>query len=184
MFGLCRRSSTLSLSKMSKVSLQSLEGLAGRRNDVLTVGEASRCSKLLVYFGGDVQDLETVMNTHRDNRRYSQWSLERTAGLLHQAVSDSLVVVVRPARMERGSFSCFDNFVPSNSVGSPEHCDHHGALSHLSLLLHQLQTPPSPVWLIGFSKGVVVLNQLVRELSSQVRPTLSERLYSKPSEEL
>ena len=176
MFSFCRRSSafTDSLRKMSTVSLQRLEGLPGRRNDVLTVGEADRCSKLLVYFGGDVQDLESVMEAHRDNRRYSEWSLERTASLLYRAQpGDSLVVVVRPARMERGSFSCFDNFVPSNSVGSPEHCDDHGALRHLSLLLHQLQSPPGPVCLVGFSKGVVVLNQLVRELSSQRKSDLT-----------
>ena len=81
-----------------------------------------------------------------------------------------MVAVVRPARIERGSFSCYDNFVPSNSVGSPSHCDDHGALEHLRLLLHHLQSPlSSPLCLIGFSKGVVVLNQLVRELSYQVR---------------
>ena len=80
------------------------------------------------------------------------------------------MAVVRPARIERGSFSCYDNFVPSNSVGSPSHCDDHGALEHLRLLLHHLQSPlSSPLCLIGFSKGVVVLNQLVRELSYQVR---------------
>ena len=112
------------------------------------------------------------MAKHRDNRRYSQWSLERTASLLSSSLvdsSDSLVAVVRPARMERGTFSCFDNFVPSNSVGSPTHCDDHGALQHLGLILQHLQSPLSAsICLIGFSKGVVVLNQLLRELSRQV----------------
>ena len=112
------------------------------------------------------------MAKHRDNRRYCQWSLERTASLLSSSLvdsRDSLVAVVRPARMERGTFSCFDNFVPSNSVGSPTHCDDHGALEQLSLILQHLQSPLSAsICLIGFSKGVVVLNQLLRELSRQV----------------
>jgi len=176
MFGVLRRlqSRAVSKRKMSPVVLQSLEGLAERKNDVVTVteGEAGRCTKLLVYFGGDVQDLQSEMERHRDNRRYSHWSLERTATLLSSVQADQhrLVAVVRPARMERGSFSCYDNFVPSNSVGSPQYCDDHGALHHLSLLLQQLQSPlTANIVLIGFSKGVVVLNQLLRELSSQVR---------------
>ena len=93
MFSFCRRSSALtdSLCKMSTVSLQRLEGLPGRRNDVLTVGEADKCTKLLVYFGGDVQDLESVMAAHRDNSRYTQWSLENTARLLARTQARSLL---------------------------------------------------------------------------------------------
>lgn len=171
MLGIIRRSLWTDTIKMSSPArLLRLEGLDGRSNDVVTVGEPERCNKLLVFFGGDVQDLEEMMARHRDNKRYVEWSLERTAGLLARADRDCLVAVVRPARIERGTFSCYDNFVPSNSVGSPQHCDDHGALSHLSLLLHQLQSPLTlPVCLVGFSKGVVVLNQLVREMSRQVR---------------
>lgn len=168
-----------------------LEGYKGRRNDVISVGEDGEGSQLVVYFGGDVQDLEAVMAEHRDNSRYTQWSLENTARLLArtqasshisplsshidygsslQAEWNSLVAVVRPARIARSSISCYDNFVPSNDVGSPSHCDDHGALAHLRLLLHHLQSPlTGPVSLIGFSKGVVVLNQLLRELSCQAR---------------
>ena len=48
-------------------------------------------------------------------------------------------MIVRPARMERATFSCYDNFVRSNSVGSPEHSDNAGAVPHLSLLLRGLE---------------------------------------------
>ena len=71
--------------------------------------------------------------------------------------------------MEKGTFSCFDNFVPTDSVGSPKHTDNHGAIDHLSALLKESLSENSlvkPLTVIGFSKGVVVLNQIVRELNS------------------
>ena len=58
---------------------------------------------------------------------------------LFKAYPRSYIVIVRPARMERSTFSCYDNFVTSNSVGSPEHSDNAGALAHLSLLLRGLE---------------------------------------------
>ena len=66
-----------------------LEGLVGRRNDVISVGEGGEGSQLVVYFGGDVQDLEVVMAAHRDNSRYTQWSLENTARLLASTQASS-----------------------------------------------------------------------------------------------
>merc|ERR1719221_2359009 len=87
--------------------------------------------------------------------------------LLANAFPRSYIAVVKPARMERATFSCYDNLVPSNSVGCPEHCDNAGAVPHLRLLLRGLQVPDhKPMTLIGFSKGVVVLNQILRELST------------------
>ena len=68
-----------------------LEGLGGRRNDVISVGEGGEGSQLVVYFGGDVQDLEAVMAAHRDNSRYTQWGLENTARLLASTQASSEV---------------------------------------------------------------------------------------------
>ena len=74
-------------------------------------------------------------------------------------------MVVRPSRMERGTFSCFDNFVPTDSVGSPKHTENCGAVAHLAALLKEgLGSSDRPVTLMGFSKGVVVLNQILREI--------------------
>lgn len=42
---------------------------------------------------------------------------------------------VRPCRIELRTFSCFDNFVPSNNCGVPEHTPTHYALHHLEQLL-------------------------------------------------
>ena len=68
-----------------------LEGYDGRRNDVISVGEGGEGSQLVLYFGGDVQDLESVMAAHRDNSRYTQWSLENTARLLARTQARSLL---------------------------------------------------------------------------------------------
>lgn len=38
-------------------------------------------------------------------------------------------------RMEFKTFSCFDNFVPSNNCGAPDHTPTHHALHHLERLL-------------------------------------------------
>ena len=69
------------------------------------------CAKennILIYFGGDVQDLTEKMKLHRDHKRYLQWSLEETASLLSRSYPHQSVMVVRPNRMERATFSCFD----------------------------------------------------------------------------
>ena len=126
---------------MSKVIVNTVTGWEDRQNDVLTLADrdVNELSKTVLYFGGDVQNLEQEMMKHRDNKRYSDWSLERTALLLAQAYTDSYIVVVRPSRMERATFSCFDNFVPSNSVGSPEHSEDAGAIIHLQHLLGALR---------------------------------------------
>ena len=63
--------------------------MEGRRNDVISVGEGTEGGQLVVYFGGDVQDLEVVMAAHRDNSRYTQWSLENTARLLASTQASS-----------------------------------------------------------------------------------------------
>jgi len=156
-----------------KIQTQSVTGLQDRVNDIVWLDTrkienvtSHDNDKVVVYFGGDVQDLEVNMSKHRDNKNYSHWSLEKTAMLLSKAFPETFIALVRPSRMEKGTFSCYDNFVRSNSVGSPEHSTDHGALIHLSQLLVNLGLNPN-TWsltLVGFSKGVVVLNQLIREL--------------------
>ena len=73
---------TLADSNINVTVQRGLEGFEGRRNDVISVGEGGEGAQLVVYFGGDVQDLQSVMAAHRDNSRYTQYSLENTARLL------------------------------------------------------------------------------------------------------
>ena len=124
------------------VSVRRVAGAGGRSNQLVTLPDRDPASSedILVFCGGDVQDLEEEMVKHRDNRRHATWSLERTAQLLAQACPRSYVVVVRPARMERATFSCYDNFVACDSAGSPDtEQAGPGALTHLQQLLAAIQ---------------------------------------------
>lgn len=206
-----------------------MSGHEGRVNDVIFVPASCRplAPQALLFFGGDVQDYPEAMEAHRENRNYLEWNLENTAKMLALTFPEKHIVVVRPSRIECRSFSCYDNFVPSNNAGVPDHTPTHCALHHMQGLLrtltHRLKaltvnelfdvtitipedidiedlhnstihkatgsrpkpepheasvvvnTQP-PIWwhdrlcldqselsLVGFSKGCVVLNQLVYE---------------------
>ena len=118
-----------------------------------------------------------------------QWSLEETASLLSRSYPHQLVMVVRPNRMERATFSCFDNFVESNFCGAPTHLTKSTlkesptyiycyALLQIQALIKNLsrqisntdnqqhvpETAVNIITLVGFSKGVVVLNQVLHDL--------------------
>ncbi|XP_063368422.1 mitochondrial protein C2orf69 homolog isoform X2 [Cydia amplana] len=80
------------------------------------------------------------MQAHRDNRNYIKWNLENTARILSQNFPTYHIVVVRPSRIEYKSFSCYDNFVPSNNAGVPEHTPTHSALLHLQRLLQEVSS--------------------------------------------
>ncbi|CAG4946225.1 unnamed protein product [Colias eurytheme] len=125
---------------MLPIRLRRVNGHEGRENDVLfhPARQKTNSPDTLVFFGGDVQDYEEVMQTHRDNRNYVRWSLENTARMLSENFPTKHIVVVRPARIEYKSFSCYDNFVPSNNAGVPDHTPTHNALHHLEKLLQEL----------------------------------------------
>jgi len=152
------------------IRLSGVVGKDDRKNDLLYLPGSN--AGTVVYFGGDVQELPEIQGQHRDNKRYMEWNLEETALLLSQAFSQN-IIVVRPSRMELKTFSCYDNFVESDLVGSPSHSQNSGARDHLKALMSSTakalnldQQSLLPVTLLGFSKGVVVLNQIVHELAS------------------
>ncbi|CAL8071932.1 unnamed protein product [Orchesella dallaii] len=214
-----------------------VEGFDGRRNDIVycrpltTLHEASNAEsdtdaqssgleedkqKVMLFFGGDIQDFPEMMEQHRDHRNYVAFNLEATAVMLQKQFPDHHVAVVRPSRIQMLTFSCYDNFVHCNHTGAPEHVITHHSLHHLELLLQNLSKriakgdEPNPTkksledgtekvegndedstvssttvdelatqqrnknnvllrldraWisLVGFSKGCVVLNQLLYE---------------------
>ena len=148
------------------------------------------------------KDYEERMLAHRDNQRYKQWHLEATAQLLRDKYPTSSIFIVKPCKMNLGTFSVYSNFVSSNLIGVPDHEQHMDSWKHLSLLmknavqsvlgveqrssevnscsdvtsLAELYAQPKHV--IGFSKGCVVLNQLLYELKTalsddKVRPFVS-----------
>ncbi|CAH3024269.1 unnamed protein product [Porites evermanni] len=157
--------------------LPEVEGLDGRFNDVIFCG--SEGQQHVVFFPGDVQDYIENMERHSDNKKWKQWNLESTAKILEKRFPNSFVWVVRPSRYHLNTFACYQNFVETNMFGVPDHRNpEYGALKHLRALLEAavrktLDIPEEdedptfdfPVVLVGFSKGCVVLNQIIYELS-------------------
>ncbi|KAM9805024.1 mitochondrial protein C2orf69 homolog [Neosynchiropus ocellatus] len=148
--------------------------------------EAAGSSRHVVFFHGDIQNFQDEMSQQSDAVPWLRWSLEQVAVTLSGRFPDRHVWVVRASRMYLHKFSCYHNFVRSNMFGAPEHSEYledsgSGAFHHLRYLLsHGMQRAelPNPALpaeggvpagfslaLVGFSKGCVVLNQLVYELA-------------------
>ncbi|KAG7211591.1 hypothetical protein KM043_010847 [Ampulex compressa] len=163
------------------LTLMKILGVAGRYNDMLyKIPITTPTQNVLIYFGGDVQDLRENMERHNDSKHYVEWSLENTADILSNHFPRNHVFVVRPSRMHVSKntvFSCFDNFVKGgDKYGIPTFCSTYNALKHLKELLRnsseQLKNLNNlescdidsvNLTLMGFSKGCVVLNQFLHE---------------------
>ncbi|KAL6101146.1 uncharacterized protein ACO6RY_08132 [Pungitius sinensis] len=134
----------------------------------------------VVFFHGDIQNFEEEMALQPEGAQWLSWSLEQVALSLGRRYPDRHIWVVRASRMYLHKFSSYHNFVESNMFGAPEHSPYSadsGAFPHLRALLSHgmeradLPNPPQPqggahsLTLVGFSKGCVVLNQMVHELA-------------------
>lgn len=186
-FGSSKMSSALSKSER----FEQVEGLTAKFNDIVlkTPEKPGDATQLVVFFGGDIQDFPEAMMKHRDNKRYVQWNLDNMAALMGRHFPNAHCIVVRPNRLQYLTFSCYDNFVPSNDTGAPTHEFSISALEHLVGLLNGLSAKLKaktnkklyepiadslmelPVVLIGFSKGCIVLNQFLYSIKSlEVNP--------------
>ncbi|KAK3108452.1 hypothetical protein FSP39_008211 [Pinctada imbricata] len=124
--------------------------------------------------------------TREDLKQYSPWNLEATAKILARRFPDSVVMVIKPAAMFLNMFSIFSNFLPFSNDGIPEIGGETESVGHLVRLYRNcLETDrqarisnkvenactdsiedifSKPISLVGFSKGCVVLNQLMFDL--------------------
>ncbi|XP_041930130.1 UPF0565 protein C2orf69 homolog [Alosa sapidissima] len=136
----------------------------------------------VVFFPGDIQNFQQEMALHPDAAPWQHWSLERVALILGRRFLSHHIWIIRASRLYLHKFSSYQNFVESNLFGAPEHSSDYGALRHLrALLAHgmeranlpdplpilgsSLSLPPGfSLTIMGFSKGCVVLNQMVYEL--------------------
>ncbi|KAI3355913.1 hypothetical protein L3Q82_004460 [Scortum barcoo] len=137
----------------------------------------------VVFFHGDIQNFQEDMALQPEGAQWLSWSLEQVALTLGRRFPGKHIWVVRASRMYLHKFSCYNNFVESNMFGAPEHSPDFGAFRHLrALLSHGMERAnlPNPLQphgdansipsgfsltLVGFSKGCVVLNQMVYELA-------------------
>ncbi|TRY94190.1 hypothetical protein DNTS_028363 [Danionella cerebrum] len=149
----------------------------------------------VVFFPGDIQNFQEEMSKQADAAPWLSWSLESVALILGNRFPASHIWLIRASQIYLHKFSCYHNFVESNLFGAPEHSPDYGAIRHLrSLLEHSMQqaglpnalpplsgtATPDPLpadftlTLVGFSKGCVVLNQMVYELAgARADPELS-----------
>ncbi|XP_049584901.1 mitochondrial protein C2orf69 homolog [Syngnathus scovelli] len=155
--------------------------------------DKSSISWHVVFFHGDIQNFQEEMSSQPECAQWLAWSLEQVGVALGRRFPGHHVWVVRASRMHLHKFSSYRNFVESNLFGAPQHGPYSpdgGALRQLrSLLVHGMERAGLPntirppggasgkfsLTLVGFSKGCVVLNQVVHELAGALAdPGLSD----------
>lgn len=152
--------------------MEKVKGYKNRANDLI-VFPNSLSKEIVFYFGGDIQDLPERMSVSKTSREYQCWNLISTGEILHRRFQNSTIVIIRPNEMKDGSFSRYSNFLPStNEYGDPldYNTKDYFALHHLRSLNEQIfddeKKSTSNITLVGFSKGCVVLNQILSELTA------------------
>ncbi|CAG2103706.1 unnamed protein product [Medioppia subpectinata] len=158
--------------------LTRVEGLSNRFNDVIYKSPQhltpnATNGHIVCYFGGDVQDLRHHMvdnTTGEDRSHLLAYCLESVTSIISDKFTASHVFAIRANRFHNKTYAVYDNFVVSDVFGSPKHEFSKQALTHLRLLLlncfNQLDLNldfkgDHKLAVIGFSKGCVVLNQLL-----------------------
>ena len=127
----------------------------------------------IVLFPGDISTARELMARDLALAEWQAWSCQDLALLLARRWPSCHTIVVHPPRSMDG-FSCYDHWLRRlDETGDPVD-GYDGvngtACSHLTAQLAHLQPSlpgfgkTSPLHVLGFSKGAVVLNQLLAEL--------------------
>ena len=158
--------------------LDSIQGIEKRTNTVIHSPPQARGDKStedhVVYFPGDIQDFQDVMLQSSLSREYVDWSYEATITNLSSRFPHSNLWLISPSKRTYQTICVYKNFVKIESVlGIPSHSTDFEGLHHLELLLSNAfehlgiaTSSCSQITLIGFSKGCVVFNQFLYELSA------------------
>ena len=124
------------------------------------------------------------MEPHPINRKYIEWNLEDTGQILLKRFPQAVIFVMKPTKMHLNCFSVYSNFVKTNDFGCPSHQSGLGSWRQLKTLYENILLAVSedssiafdsskstsaayyniPLILVGFSKGCIVLNQLLYDL--------------------
>ncbi|XP_062595317.1 mitochondrial protein C2orf69 homolog [Saccostrea cucullata] len=159
-------------------------GLEWKQNDVIVCPSSEitgQEKQHVLFFGGDVQTYPEDMASSR-NQEYLEYNLENTARILARRFPDSVIFIVKPSKMIFYTFSIYKNFLSFTEDGIPYIGNHPESksgiegLTHLVHLYHNamrqmtqdhsLPSNSPPISLVGFSKGCVVLNQIMFEMFS------------------
>lgn len=156
-----------------------VSGLPGRFNDVIYASPMlTHSNKFLIYFGGDIQDLQENMIKHSEKKKYIEWSLDNTTHLLSRNFPQHHIFAINPSKTSN-VFSCFTNFVKCDDYGIPTFSSTFNALKNLQELIKSFcakidtlnvnkdaathTSDKVNLILMAFSKGCVVLNQFLHE---------------------
>eukprot|EP00761_Pharyngomonas_kirbyi_P007499 gb/GECH01007509.1/.p1 GENE.gb/GECH01007509.1/~~gb/GECH01007509.1/.p1 ORF type:complete len:333 (+),score=46.82 gb/GECH01007509.1/:1-999(+) len=136
----------------------------------------------VVYFQGDIQTFREEMKSSSSLLDFVNYSIEDTLEILKQRFPLSNIIMIRPRTMNN-MFSVYDQFIeysgPAGEVSRPNRPDMGVASQQLIQYLEHLKRVSSdrysitidihrPLTLIGFSKGCLVINELVHESISNV----------------
>lgn len=127
----------------------------------------------VIFFPGDIQNYRQQMEAHYQCKDYVEFCYENCLELLatEKFPQCRTIWMVVPSKRAYGIICVYKNFVPSESVmGVPKHSGDFTGLRHIAALVDTLsssndQNAKSNLALVGFSKGCVVLNQLLYEIS-------------------
>ena len=158
-------------------------GANGQENTLDVVLGRAR-SGTLVFFPGDISAGREEMKADEESKEWIEWSTESLALLLALRFQQQ-IVVVRASRMRQG-YACYDHFLTTNLNGDPLDGEYKpgNATHHLLCLLQDLACKAkvsepqllSSLHLLAFSKGCVVLNQILAELGEALSPRGSRLL--------
>lgn len=132
-----------------------LEGIKGRSNPAMFHG-TPEAESTVIYFPGDIQNIEDDML----DAQWLEYSLEKTQDLLLEKFPSSNILTIRPAEVS----GCYSLFLNLTTPGE--------SLPHMIALLNSLNTHigpealPSELILVGFSRGVLVINHFFAELAT------------------
>ncbi|XP_048755447.2 mitochondrial protein C2orf69 homolog [Ostrea edulis] len=164
--------------------LLDVTGTDGKSNDVIVCPSANLSGQEqqhVIFFGGDIQTYPEIMESGM-HKEYIEYNLEDTARILSRRFPESVVFIVKPSKMILYSFSVYKNFLHFSEDGIPyighlpQNENGIEGLTYLVRLYNNARrqmtsadsspgTSP-PIALVGFSKGCVVLNQIMFEMFS------------------
>ncbi|KAH9394915.1 hypothetical protein TYRP_004978 [Tyrophagus putrescentiae] len=127
---------------------------------------------IVFYFGGDMQNFRDEMGSSpEDEFVRDRYCLEATVLALRGRFEHSAIVAVQPAMMLHRLYAIYSNFYDiTDKTGSPCYTTNSEPLHYLVHMIISVfeQTgtfdPFARIALVGFSKGVCVLNQLLISL--------------------
>jgi hypothetical protein len=158
----------------------------GSRPGALSVVETASAAATAVLFPGDISAPRAALLSDSSLARFEPYCVEQLAASLANRFPSCTTVVVHPPRNVDG-FSCYDGYLERlTETGDPADglyesggscCEH-----VLALIRSAEQQCPGvsarPLHLLGFSKGAVVLNQLLAEIGASAASPAAEALLA------